>query len=132
MSRPVQRTRFRGCSAAARPARRPKMMQTLSIRSLGKQMHRGTAVQCLQHIPDHSADHHASGRCRFVIKTTDETGSKVFINVCGAAEVDAVGDWADGQVRCAKMRRQRHVLWRQVAQMRCFFHILSPATRAHA
>jgi PIH1 N-terminal domain len=35
---------------------------------------------------------------RFVIKTTEETGRKVFINVCGAAEVDAVGDWAGGQV----------------------------------
>lgn len=33
-----------------------------------------------------------------MIKTTEATGRKVFINVCGAAEVDAVGDWAGGQV----------------------------------
>ena len=35
---------------------------------------------------------------RFVIKTTESGGHKVFINVCGAPEVDAPGDWTDGQV----------------------------------
>jgi hypothetical protein len=33
---------------------------------------------------------------RFVIKTTDEAGRKVFINMCGHAKVAAPGNWANG------------------------------------
>ncbi len=36
--------------------------------------------------------------CRFVIKTVDEKGRKVFINVCGSSSVLAPGGWKNGQV----------------------------------
>jgi len=35
----------------------------------------------------------------FVVKTRDEGGRKVFVNVCGSPRVAAPGDWADGQAR---------------------------------
>jgi hypothetical protein len=35
----------------------------------------------------------------FVVKTRDEGGRKVFVNVCGSARVAAPGDWASGQAR---------------------------------
>lgn len=37
--------------------------------------------------------------CRFVIKTVDEKGRKVFINVCGSSSVLAPGGWKNGQVK---------------------------------
>ncbi len=36
--------------------------------------------------------------CRFVIKTVDDAGRKVFINVCGSTKIPAPGGWTDGQV----------------------------------
>lgn len=33
---------------------------------------------------------------RFVVKTSDEGGRKVFINMCGHAKVAAPGNWANG------------------------------------
>ena len=36
---------------------------------------------------------------RFVVKTVDEAGRKVFINVCGSAKVPAPGGWKPGQVK---------------------------------
>ncbi len=35
----------------------------------------------------------------FVVKTRDQEGRKVFVNVCGSALVAAPGDWANGQAR---------------------------------
>ncbi|CAG9462092.1 unnamed protein product [Pedinophyceae sp. YPF-701] len=34
----------------------------------------------------------------FVVKTVDETGRKVFVNMCGSEHVPAAGDWSGGQV----------------------------------
>lgn len=34
----------------------------------------------------------------FVIKTANEQGQKVFINVCGSAKLPLPGGWAKGQV----------------------------------
>ena len=36
---------------------------------------------------------------RFVVKTVDEAGRKLFINVCGSAKVPAPGGWKPGQVK---------------------------------
>jgi PIH1 N-terminal domain len=35
---------------------------------------------------------------RFVIKTSDDTGRKVFINMCGSTRVAAPGSWERGTV----------------------------------
>lgn len=32
----------------------------------------------------------------FVVKTSDDTGRKVFINICGSEHVPAAGNWAGG------------------------------------
>jgi hypothetical protein len=41
----------------------------------------------------------------FVVKTRDEHGRKVFVNVCGSPLVAAPGDWANGQVRSPSAHR---------------------------
>lgn len=39
------------------------------------------------------------GVCRFVVKTVDEGGRKVFINVCGSDKVAAPASWVEGEVK---------------------------------
>lgn len=39
--------------------------------------------------------------CRFVVKTVDSEGRKVFINMCGSPQVAPPGDWQQGQVQAA-------------------------------
>ncbi len=38
------------------------------------------------------------GFCSFVIKTLEEEGGKLFINVCHARQVPAPGNWSQGKV----------------------------------
>ena len=39
-------------------------------------------------------------RCdRWVVKTVDQAGRKVFINVCGSSRVSLPGTWTDGKAR---------------------------------
>lgn len=40
---------------------------------------------------------------RFVVKTLDEQGRKVFINVCSSPKVGMPGGWEDGKVREAPL-----------------------------
>ena len=42
--------------------------------------------------------------CSFVIKTANEQGQKVFINVCGSAKAPLPAGWTKGQVP-AEVRR---------------------------
>ena len=37
---------------------------------------------------------------RFVVKTTDQQGQKVFINICSSDKVPMAGSWANGKVHC--------------------------------
>lgn len=37
---------------------------------------------------------------RFVVKTTDQHGQKVFINICSSEKVPMAGSWANGKVHC--------------------------------
>ena len=37
---------------------------------------------------------------RFVVKTTDQEGRKVFINICSSDKVPVAGSWANGKVHC--------------------------------
>jgi hypothetical protein len=46
----------------------------------------------------------------FVVKTRDEGGRKVFVNVCGSARVAAPGDWASGQARPYRAQLASHPL----------------------
>jgi hypothetical protein len=38
----------------------------------------------------------------FVVKTSDDAGSKVFVNVCGSAKIPAPGGWTSGQARATR------------------------------
>ena len=62
------------------------------------------AQACTQDLYTHACRDVASERQlpwqhRFVVKTVDEAGRKVFINVCGSAKVPAPGGWKPGQVK---------------------------------
>lgn len=44
---------------------------------------------------------------RFVIKTLEEDGAKLFINVCHARQVPAPGNWSQGKVCCCSVELEQ-------------------------
>ncbi len=36
---------------------------------------------------------------RWLVKTVDQAGRKVFINVCGSSRISLPGSWTDGKAR---------------------------------
>jgi len=111
-------TPLNGYSAAMRPPPDHQMPRSSSRRRLGARACGLIVLHSLPscyfgplHSPSHSALH-----ISFVIKTSDYTGRKVFINVCGAPEVDAPGDWTDEQV---SLPRRNNLTWRQASGTSC-------------
>lgn len=59
---------------------------------------------------------------RFVIKTVDEKGQKVFINICGSSKIAAPGvNWENGQVALsdAPTPNRHQSLFLSAAEDRC-------------
>lgn len=72
---------------------------------------------------------------RFVVKTVDEAGRKVFINVCGSAKVPAPGGWKPGQVKLTDLPPSacHHMLsvWRLCSGTAPFVSAQNHGCRAH-
>ena len=60
--------------------------------------HQCTCMLCIWSLKSSAARmlEYEAATCRFVVKTTDDTGRKVFINMCSSNKVAAPAAWANG------------------------------------